>query len=281
MLACTALVDVGAQVLMPDPTYPANRHIVTAAGGEPVLIPAGPQDRFQLAASHVRRHWTPRTAGVIVASPSNPTGTSISPQALAELVNEVRSRDGFTIVDEIYLGLSYEGQRRSALTLGDDLIIVNSFSKYFHMTGWRLGWLVVPQQLVPAFEKLAQNLVICASAPAQHAAVACFRPDSLEIFEARKEAFRQRRDYLLPELERLGLHVPVKPDGAFYIYSDIRAHAADSASFARRLLEEAGVCAVPGLDFGSAETASYLRFSYATDLARLREAVGRMEKMLG
>ncbi|MBX6318034.1 pyridoxal phosphate-dependent aminotransferase [Pigmentiphaga sp.] len=281
MLACTALVDVGAQVLMPDPTYPANRHIVTAAGGEPVLIPAGPEDRFQLSADHIRRHWTARTAGVIVASPSNPTGTSIAPHALAELVEEVRRRDGFTIVDEIYLGLSYEGDRRSALALGDDLIIVNSFSKYFHMTGWRLGWLVVPQQLVPAFEKLAQNLVICASAPAQHAALACFLPESLDIFETRKEAFRQRRDYLLPELERLGLCVPVKPDGAFYIYSDIRAHASDSASFAQRLLHEAGVCAVPGLDFGSAETAAYLRFSYATDLARLQEAVARMSKMLG
>ncbi|MEK7947488.1 pyridoxal phosphate-dependent aminotransferase [Pigmentiphaga sp. YJ18] len=281
LLACTALVDAGAQVLMPDPTYPANRHIVTAAGGEPVLIPAGPGDRFQLAADHIRRHWTPRTAGVIVASPGNPTGTSIAPDALAELIREVRGRQGFTLVDEIYLGLSYEGNRRSALALADDLIIVNSFSKYFHMTGWRLGWLVVPPQLVSVFEKLAQNLVICPSTLAQHAALACFQPESLDIFEARRAAFRQRRDYLLPEFERLGLTVPVKPDGAFYIYSDVRAHAADSAAFATRLLHEAGVCAVPGRDFGTAETASYLRFSYATDLARLQEGVARMERLLG
>ncbi|MPS26905.1 MAG: pyridoxal phosphate-dependent aminotransferase [Alcaligenaceae bacterium] len=280
LLACTALVDAGAQVLMPDPTYPANRHIVTAAGGEPVLIPAGPGDRFQLAAEHIRRHWTPRTAGVIVASPGNPTGTSIAPQALAELIREVRGRQGFTLVDEIYLGLGYEGDRRSALALADDLIIVNSFSKYFHMTGWRLGWLVVPPQLVSVFEKLAQNLVICPSTLAQYAALACFQPESLDIFEARREAFRQRRDYLLPEFERLGLTVPVKPDGAFYIYSDVRAHASDSAAFATRLLHEAGVCAVPGRDFGNAETASYLRFSYATDLARLQEGVARMERLL-
>jgi len=196
-----------------------------------------------------------------------------------ELVDEVRSRDGFAIVDEIYLGLTYDGERKSAAALGDDLIIVNSFSKYFHMTGWRLGWLIVPPTLVGAFEKLAQNLVICASALAQHAALACFTPTSLELFEARREAFRERRDYLLPEFERLGLHVPVKPDGAFYIYSDVSAHG-DSAALAERLLTEAGVCAVPGMDFGTADPGRYMRFSYATDLVRLQEAVDRMGRLL-
>jgi aspartate/methionine/tyrosine aminotransferase len=149
------------------------------------------------------------------------------------------------------------------------------------MTGWRLGWLVVPAALVPAFEKLAQNLVICPSAPAQHGALACFEPDTLRLFEARKEEFRRRRDYLLPEFERLGLVVPVRPDGAFYIYSDVRAHARDGASFAARLLDEAGVCVVPGLDFGNAETAAYARFSYATAMDRLEEAVHRMGRVLG
>lgn len=281
MLACTALVEHGAQVLMPDPTYPANRHIVTAAGGEPVLVPTGPQDRFQLSAEHVGRHWTPRTAGVVVASPSNPTGTSVTPEALRALVGEVRKRGGFAIVDEIYLGLSYDGDRRSAAALGDDLIIVNSFSKYFHMTGWRLGWLLVPPQLVSAFEKLAQNLVICPSALSQHAALACFTPDALDIFETRRAAFRQRRDYLLPEFERLGLKVPVKPDGAFYIYSDISDLADNSGEFAATLLRQAGVCVVPGLDFGMAGTDRYLRFSYATELSRLQEAMARLGRFLG
>lgn len=280
MLACTALLDPGAEVLMPDPTYPANRHIVTAAGGTPVLIPASPGDRFQLSAEHLRQHWTERTAGVIVASPSNPTGTSVAPEVLAELVAEVRQRQGFAIVDEIYLGLSYEGERRSAAALGEDLIIVNSFSKYFHMTGWRLGWLLVPPKLVGAFEKLAQNLVICASSLAQHGALACFQPESLRIFEARRAAFQQRRDYLLPELERLGLHVPVKPDGAFYIYSDVSAHAQDSAAFAKQLLHEAGVCVVPGLDFGTSDAKRYVRLSYATDLERLQSAMARLNMML-
>ncbi|WP_420226855.1 pyridoxal phosphate-dependent aminotransferase [Pigmentiphaga litoralis] len=280
MLACAALVEPGQDVLMPDPTYPANRHIVTAAGGNPRLIPSGPADRFQLSADHVRQHWSPATAGVIVASPSNPTGTSVAPGVLAEIAAEVRARDGFTVVDEIYLGLSYDGDRKSAAALGDDVILVNSFSKYFHMTGWRLGWLVVPPDLVPAFEKLAQNVVICPSALSQHAALACFTPESLEIFETRRGAFQQRRDFLLPAFERLGLSVPVRPDGAFYIYSDVSAHASDSFDFATRLLNEAGVCAVPGLDFGDAEAHRYLRFSYATELSRLEEAMARIGDFL-
>lgn len=279
-LACTALLEPGDEVLMADPAYPCNRHFVTAAGGEPRLIPSGPPERFQLTVDHVREHWTPRTVGAIVATPSNPTGTSIDRDALAALTEEVRARGGFTIVDEIYLGLSYDGERRSAAALGDDIILVNSFSKYFHMTGWRLGWLVVPPQLVEVFEKLAQNLVICASAPAQHAALACFTPAALAEFETRRAAFRERRDYLLPEFERLGLHVPVRPDGAFYIYADVSKHAQDSAKLAHRLLEEAGVCAVPGMDFGHADAQRYMRFSYANSLERLREAVARMERLL-
>ncbi|GAA4329221.1 pyridoxal phosphate-dependent aminotransferase [Pigmentiphaga soli] len=281
LLACTALVENGAQVLMPDPTYPANRHIVTAAGGTPRLIPTAPADRFQLNAGHVRTHWTAQTAGVVIASPGNPTGTSIAPGALEELVGEVRARGGFAIVDEIYLGLRYEGERRSALALGDDVIVVNSFSKYFQMTGWRLGWLVVPPGLVGAFERLAQNLVICAPTLSQHAALACFTPESQALFESRRAVLRERRDYLLPEFARLGLDIPVAPDGAFYIYSDVRRHAADSAAFAARLLDEAGVCAVPGMDFGAAGADRYLRFSYATGLDRLQEAVHRLGRLLG
>mgnify|MGYP001026585055 CR=1 FL=1 len=279
-LACTALLNPGDEVLMADPTYPCNRHIVTATGGVPRLIPAGPEARFQLSASAVQQAWTERTAGVIVATPGNPTGTSIAPEALADIVAAVRERNGFCIVDEIYLGLSYDHPRRSAAWLGDDIILVNSFSKYFHMTGWRLGWLVVPPRLIGAFEKLAQNLVICAPAPAQHAALACFTPEGLAEFERRREAFRQRRDYLLPEFERLGLRVPVSPDGAFYIYADITAHAADSREFADRLLEQIDVCAVPGMDFGMHDVGRYMRFSYANSMERLQEAIRRMERLL-
>lgn len=279
-LACAALLDPGAEVLMADPAYPCNRHIVTAAGGQPKLLPTTAEQRFQLTAKQVREHWTANTAGVLVASPSNPTGTSMATSELAALVADVRERGGFTLVDEIYLGLSYTGTRQSAAALGDDLILVNSFSKYFHMTGWRLGWLVVPPHTVSAFEKLAQNLVICAPALAQHAALACFTPEALAQFEARRDEFRRRRDALLPEFERLGLHVPVVPDGAFYIYADVSRYTNDPMSFAHAMLREAGVCVVPGVDFGEAGAQRYMRFSYANSLERLLEGVSRIERWL-
>ena len=252
-----------------------------AAGGVPRLIPSTADKRFQLSAQDVAQHWTPATQGVLVASPSNPTGTSIAHGELAELLAQVRARDGFAIVDEIYLGLSYEGQPRSALTLDDDVIVINSFSKYFHMTGWRLGWMIVPDGMVEAVEKIASSLAICAPTLAQHAALACFTDDALKTFAHRREAFKQRRDYLLPEFERLGLRVPVKPDGAFYIYADISDLGMDSAAFSQRLLLEAGVAAVPGLDFGPAHGDHTMRFSYATGLDRLEAAVDRMGKLLG
>lgn len=280
-LACTALVNPGGEVLMPDPSYPANSNFVLAAGGRPRLIPSSADKRFQLSAQDVAHHWTDATQGVLVASPSNPTGTSIDHGELARLLGEVRARHGFAIVDEIYLGLSYEGQPRSALTLDDDIIVINSFSKYFHMTGWRLGWMIVPEDMVAPVEKIAGSLAICAPTLAQHAALACFTPDALRTFEHRREAFKQRRDYLLPEFERLGLKVPVKPDGAFYIYADISDLGTDSASFSQRLLLEAGIAAVPGLDFGPAHGHHTMRFSYATGLDRLEEAVARMGKLLG
>ncbi|MCW3155524.1 pyridoxal phosphate-dependent aminotransferase [Achromobacter spanius] len=279
-LACAALVNPGGEVLMPDPSYPANSNFVLAAGGVPRLIPSSAAKRFQLSADDVTRHWTPATQGVLVASPSNPTGTSIAHAELAELLAQVRARDGFAIVDEIYLGLSYEGQPKSALTLDDDIIVINSFSKYFHMTGWRLGWMIVPEDMVAPVEKIAASLAICAPTLAQHAALACFTEQAMKTFEHRREAFKQRRDYLLPEFERLGIHVPVKPDGAFYIYADISNLGMDSVTFSQRLLREAGVAAVPGLDFGPAHGGHTMRFSYATGLDRLEEAVARIGQLL-
>jgi aspartate/methionine/tyrosine aminotransferase len=211
-LACLALVDPGDEVLLPDPSYPCNRHFVTAADGVPVLVPASAEQRYQLSADSVAAAWGPRTRGVLLASPSNPTGTSIDPLEMARMADTVRTRGGFTLVDEIYLGLSFDaGRRQSALALGDDIVSVNSFSKYFCMTGWRLGWLVVPTTLVREVEKLAQNLYICPSSVAQHAALACFEEASLAGYEERRQAFQARRDFLVPALEALGLPVPVKP----------------------------------------------------------------------
>ncbi|WP_069262727.1 pyridoxal phosphate-dependent aminotransferase [Paraburkholderia nodosa] len=285
LLACTALVDRDDEVLMPDPCYPCNRHFVAAAEGKPVLVPSGPQARFQLTAADVERLWSPRTRGVLLASPSNPTGTSIEPDELKRIVQSVRARGGFTIVDEIYQGLSYDTPPVSALSYGDDVVTVNSFSKYFNMTGWRLGWLVVPPSLVGAFEKLAQNLFICASALAQHAALACFEPDTLKLYEGRRLEFKRRRDFIAPALESLGFTVPVMPDGAFYVYADCSnvAHpaAGDSDALTRAMLHDAGTVMVPGMDFGVAAPHQYVRLSYATAYERLEEAVERLHTFFG
>jgi aspartate/methionine/tyrosine aminotransferase len=284
LLACAALVSEGDQVLMPDPCYPCNRHFVSAFGGRPVLIESGAEERYQLTAGHAAARWTERTRGVLVASPSNPTGTSMTPQQAEALLATVRARGGFAIVDEIYQGLSYDGKPVSALSFGDDVITVNSFSKYFSMTGWRLGWLVVPDSLVPTIEKLAQNLFICASTIAQHAALACFRPDAIAIYEERRLEFQRRRDFLVPALRELGFQVPVMPDGAFYVYADISAlhhpMAADSTAFGMAALKDAHVAIVPGDDFGFAAPKRHVRFSYATRYERIEQAVERLRGLL-
>jgi aspartate/methionine/tyrosine aminotransferase len=280
-LACLALFGPGDDVLMPDPSYPCNRHFVAAADARAVLLPAGPETRFQPDAASVAAAWTPATRGVLLASPSNPTGTSIAADTLADIVGTVRSRGGVTIVDEIYLGLSYD-QRfgHSALALGDDVISVNSFSKYFGMTGWRLGWLVLPPALVPAVEKLAQNLFICASTLAQRAALACFEPASIDVFEQRRAEFRRRRDYIVPALASLGLPVPVVPDGAFYAWADCSQHSASSWDFCFDMMQRAHVALTPGRDFGPGAAERYLRLSFASSMPRLQQAVGRLAREL-
>lgn len=280
LLACATLVEKGAQVLMPDPSYPCNRHFVAAFDGCPVMIPSGPAERFQLTDAMVQQHWNDATRGVLLASPSNPTGTSIVPDELQKIVATVRSKGGFTIVDEIYQGLSYDHAPFSALSLGDDVIVINSFSKYFNMTGWRLGWLVVPEALVPQLEKLAQNLFICPSTVAQHAALACFAPESIAIYEQRKAEFKRRRDYIVPALQRLGFTVPVLPDGAFYVYADCSALTDDADQLTIDMLNQAGVVLVPGLDFGTHTARRYIRLSYATSMENLQEAVRRLSLFL-
>ncbi|MFC7514684.1 pyridoxal phosphate-dependent aminotransferase [Herbaspirillum sp. GCM10030257] len=278
LLACAALVEKGAEVLMPDPSYPCNRHFVAAFEGHAKMIPSGPEHRFQLSDGMVREHWNTSTRGVLLASPSNPTGTSIPHDELRRIVATVREKNGFTIVDEIYQGLTYDEKPFSALSLGEDVIVINSFSKYFNMTGWRLGWLVVPDAMVPAIEKLAQNLFICASSIAQHAGVACFTPEAIAIYEERKAEFKRRRDFIVPALRQLGFRVPVTPDGAFYVYADCSALSDDADQLTIDMLHEAGVVLVPGLDFGPYTARQYIRLSYATSMENLKEAVVRLEK---
>ncbi|MBI2728991.1 MAG: pyridoxal phosphate-dependent aminotransferase [Polaromonas sp.] len=298
-LACLALIEAGDEILMPDPSYPCNRHFVSAAEGQSVLIPTTAQERFQLTREKVEAAWNHKTRGVLLASPSNPTGTSIAPEELQRIHEYVESRGGITLIDEIYLGLSYEehfGHTALAMPneLGQSVISINSFSKYFNMTGWRLGWLVVPEALVPVIERIAQNLFICASTVAQHAALACFEPESLAEYERRRSEFKARRDYFIPELNRLGLTVPVMPDGAFYAYADctslvkkwgLAEHRADgtggSWDLAFELMKRAHLAVTPGRDFGTASPEKYVRFSTASSMAHLKQAIARLEKVIG
>ena len=291
-LACLALIDAGDEILMPDPSYPCNRHFVTASEGKAVLIPASAEERFQLSAAKVEAAWNAKTRGVLLASPSNPTGTSIHPDEMRRIHNFVSVKGGITIVDEIYLGLSFDAQfGQTALALDDQVISINSFSKYFSMNGWRLGWMVVPQTLVEVVERLAQNLFICPSTVAQHAALACFERDSLNEFEQRRIEFKARRDYFIPALNAIGLPVPVLPDGAFYAWADC-SHACvrlnqkfgtqlkDSWDFAFEVMHRAHVAVTPGRDFGVAQSGNFVRFSTASSLAELKIAVGRLKALL-
>ena len=250
--------------------YPPNRNFIGTAGGTTRLIPTSAAARYQLCAADVEANWGAATRGVLIASPSNPTGTSIDHDALTDLLRAVRARGGFVMMDEIYLSLSYDRAPRSALTLDDGIVVLNSFSKYFDMTGWRLGWMIVPPDMVGPVEKMAASLAICAPTLAQYGAVACFAPDSLAIYEDRRRAFAARRDYIVPELTGMGIRVPVVPDGAFYAYGDITAHAALKAH----------VAAVPGIDFGPAHARQMMRFAYTTGMDRLEEAMHRMRHYL-
>ena len=285
-LACLALIEQGDEVLMPDPSYPCNRHFVSAAEGTAVLVSTTAEERFQLSAAKVQAAWGPKTRGVLLASPSNPTGTSIDPAELRRIHQVVSARGGVTMIDEIYLGLSHdEAYGQTALAISDDIISINSFSKYFNMTGWRLGWLVVPEALVAVIERLAQNLFICASTVSQQAALACFEADSLALYEQRRAEFKARRDYFIPALNDLGLTVPVMPDGAFYAWADCSAACAkldikDSWDFAHAALHQAHVAITPGRDFGTSETARFVRFSTANSMAELQTAIERLKAWL-
>jgi len=241
----------------------------------------GPETRYQLDADLARRHWNERVRIAMVATPSNPTGTLVDPATIEQLAQLARERDATLLVDEIYHGLTYGLDAPTALEAGGDIVVINSFSKYFQMTGWRLGWMVAPQGLVRDVEKLAQNLFISPSTLAQHAALACFTPETLAIVEERRRELDARRRFLIPGLQSLGFRVAVEPQGAFYIYADCSALAADSFEFARRVLREAHVAFTPGKDFGHNHPERHIRIAYTQPIARLAEALERIARLIG
>jgi aspartate/methionine/tyrosine aminotransferase len=280
MLAHALLTEPGDQWLLPDPGYPCNQQFVRAFSGVPQVLPVDAGSAFQPRAEQVAAAWTAQTRGIMLASPANPTGTLIEPVELARIHAAVSAQGGALIVDEIYQGLTYGRAPTTALTLGEDVFVINSFSKYFGMTGWRLGWLVAPQACVRDLERLAQHYTICASAPAQHAALAAFSAESTAIFEARRAELGLRRSVLLDGLAALGLQMPALPEGAFYAWADVSAVSADAAVLARRFLEQAGVASTPGIDFVSTQPERWLRLAYTTEVGRIEEALRRMQRVL-
>jgi aspartate/methionine/tyrosine aminotransferase len=281
LLLAALLLNPGEGMLLPDPGYPCNRHFLRLVEGCAQLVPVGPEHGFQLNAERVDSYWQDNTIGAMVASPANPTGGVLSKQQLQDLSRAVRARQGHLIVDEIYHGLGYGVPTPSVLEVDNEAFVINSFSKYFGMTGWRLGWLVAPPAAVPELEKLAQNLFISMSTMAQYAALAAFAPATRDILNERRDIFAERRDYLLPELEALGFIVPQHPDGALYIYAGIERFSDNSQQFCMDLLEQHGIAITPGADFGRNRDDSYVRFSYTTSLERIREAVTRLRRVLG
>jgi len=279
-LALAMLVNSGDNVLMADPGYPCNRTYVHLLNAQPVGIPVHADSGYQPTVEQVERCWSRQAAALLLASPSNPTGTLLPEDTLRQLYEYTRSQGGSLIVDEIYHGLTYGVDAQTALAVSDDLIVINSFSKYFGMTGWRLGWMVVPQDCVRGIDKLAQNLFLAAPTMAQHAALAAFSDESIAILETRRQAFRERRDFLLPALRGLGFDIPVTPDGAFYLYADCSRFSDDSYAFTKQLLEEAGVAITPGVDFGGNQPGRHVRFAYTTSLENLHEGVRRLGEYL-
>jgi len=280
LLASSLLVDPGRHWLLADPGYPCNRHFLRLVEGGAQLVPVGPETAYQLTPSLVQQHWNADSVGALVASPANPTGTVLSADELAALSASLHARGGHLVVDEIYHGLTYGLDAASVLQVDDSAFVLNSFSKYFGMTGWRLGWLVAPPAAVPDLEKLAQNLYISASSIAQHAALACFSDEAMAIFEQRRQAFQQRRDFLLPALRELGFRIEVEPQGAFYLYADVSAFTDDAQAFCAHFLETEHVAFTPGLDFGFHRSNQHVRLAYTQEVPRLQEAVERIARGL-
>jgi aspartate/methionine/tyrosine aminotransferase len=280
LLAIALHAEPGRDFLVPDPGYPGYRHLVRLLEARPRALPVSPEHAFQPTAADVDAAWTPGTAGLVIGSPSNPAGTLIGDDHLREIAALVERRSGVLIVDEIYQNLVYGRAPSTALGLPGETILVNSFSKYFCMTGWRLGWAVLPEERIPLFERLAQHLFICPPTPSQHAALAAFEPESLAIFEKRRAEFGSRRDFLVPRLRTLGFGIPAEPNGAFYVYANCSAFGLDSSTFCMRLLDEEGIAATPGLDFGDGGTDGWIRFAYTRPRTELEEGIAGIKRFV-
>ena len=280
MLALGVVMQEDDEVLLADPGYPCNRNFVRFLSGKTRSISVSATSGYQLTLKHLQENWSDKTAAVIVASPSNPTGTLLEQNELTKMAEFIKSKNAYLIVDEIYHGLVYDSDIDTSVDVNSNIIVINSFSKYFNMTGWRLGWAVVPDELINGMDKLAQNIFLASSTPAQYAALAAFSDETMSILESYKEEFKQRRNFLIPQLEEIGFKIEVEPQGAFYIYANCEKFSKDSYQFAYDLLENIGVAITPGKDFGVNKANIFVRFAYTTSIERLEEAIKRITAYL-
>ena len=280
LLAFGSSLNPNESIMMADPCYPCNSNFVQMFNGKTQLVQVGAETGYQLNAELIARHWTPQTKGVLLASPANPTGTVISNTALQAAITQTEALGGCFYADEIYHGLNYGPALASALAYSQQVFVINSFSKFFGMTGWRIGWIIVPEGFVDLVERLAQNIFISTSTQAQYAALACFSPENLAELQSRRDEFKARRDFLYAGLLKLGFKIAVKPEGAFYLYADCSNFSTDSFQFAKDLLEVEGVAVTPGRDFGYNAPDKHIRFAYTAPIARMAEALTRLERFI-
>jgi len=280
LIACGVLVNPGDEVLLTDPGYPCNKQFVQLMGGVPRFINLSEKNQYQIELEQIKSHWNEKTRCIFLASPSNPTGSVIPQEILAEIAKFAESNNGYVILDEIYLGLSYQSEIKSFAGKFDNVFIVSSFSKFFCMTGWRVGWLIAPTEFMSSVDKMAQNVFLAASTPSQYAALAAFQPDTLVTLEQYRDEFKKRRDYLSQAVQQLGFDLSEVPQGAFYLYLNSKKFSEDSSELAESLLENAGVAITPGKDFGVNNTESHIRIAYTTSQKNLEIGIQRIADYL-
>jgi len=277
-LIYSVLLEAGESVLLSDPGYPCQRNFIRLAGGEPINVPVGPETRYQLSTALLEENWRQGTRAAVIINPSNPTGTLIKDSAMSAIAETCRNHGGYLISDEIYHGLTYGTKARCALEFDQDAIIVNGFSKRWAMTGWRIGWIIVPETLIDACRRVMQNIFIAAPTLSQYAAITALTAH--DAVESMRFAYDERRQYLLSELPGMGFDIVVEPQGAFYIYTNVSRITHDARRFCWQLLEKVGVALTPGEDFGAYKADEHVRFSYATGLDDIREGIRRIKKFL-
>lgn len=280
LMVFATLANPGQRFMMADPGYPCNPRFLRLLEARGQLVPVEASDNYQLTPELIEQNWDEQTAGVLLASPANPTGSVVHREQLELISQTVRAKGGHLVVDELYHGLTYGFDATSVLEVDQDAFVLNSFSKYFGMTGWRLGWTIVPESAVGEIERLAQNLFISPPTISQYAALEAFKPETTAILEQRREAFRERRDLLVSGLRELGFKIPLMPEGAFYVYADASHLTDNTYDFCWDLLEQDKVAVTPGIDFGDHRANQFIRFSYTTGIGQIEKALARLRNRL-